>query len=67
MTALLQDHGLRIEKMIRVGKYASADLILNRLARYLPWLPHANGFSRLTFRVNPMDIMLVFATKAGDD
>jgi 2-polyprenyl-3-methyl-5-hydroxy-6-metoxy-1,4-benzoquinol methylase len=63
---LLSEHGLRIETARSIGKYASMELILNRLARYLPWLPGANGFSRLTFRLNPMDIMLVFATKIHD-
>ena len=63
ISRLLQDHGLVVESISSIGKYASMDLIANRLARYLPWLPNVNGFSRLTLRVNPMDIMLVFATK----
>jgi len=63
MSRLLSEHGLRIESIITIGKYASVDLIMNRLGRYMPWLPNVNGFSRLTFRVNPRDIMLVFATK----
>jgi len=63
MTRLLSDHGLRVEKHVSIGKHASLDLITNRLSRYLPWLPHVNGFSQLTFRINPMDIMLVFATR----
>jgi 2-polyprenyl-3-methyl-5-hydroxy-6-metoxy-1,4-benzoquinol methylase len=63
MTKLLSDHDLKLEKCVSIGKYASLDLITNRLSRYLPWLPHTNGFSKLTFRVNPMDIMLVFATR----
>jgi len=63
MTKLLSDHDLKLEKCVSIGKYASLDLITNRLSRYLPWLPHVNGFSKLTFRVNPMDIMLVFATR----
>jgi len=63
---LLSDHGLQTQTVTTIGKYASMDLIANRLSRYLPWLPHMNGFSRLTFRVNPMDIMLVFATKLHD-
>jgi 2-polyprenyl-3-methyl-5-hydroxy-6-metoxy-1,4-benzoquinol methylase len=61
---LLSDCGLRTERVMGVGKYASLDLITNRLSRYMPWMPHTNGFSRLTFRVNPLDIMLVFATKS---
>ena len=63
MTRLLSEHGLKLESSMRIGKYASLDLIFNRLSRYLPWIPQANGFSRLTFRMNPMDIMLVFATR----
>src|SRR5262249_39574991 len=63
MSRLLAEHGLGIESVTTIGKYASVDLIMNRLGRYLTWLPNVDGFSRLTFRVNPMDIMLVFATK----
>src|SRR5262245_52413270 len=60
---LLSEHGLRVESSMAVGKYASLDLIVNRLSRYVPWLPNVHGVSGLTFRVNPMDIMLVFASK----
>lgn len=63
MSRLLSDHGLTTGKTVTIGKHASMDLILNRLSRYLPWVPQVNGFSRLTFRLNPMDIILVFATK----
>ena len=63
MTKVLSDQGLKVEKCESIGKYASLDLITNRLSRYIPWLPHMNGFSQLTFRVNPGDIMLVFATR----
>jgi 2-polyprenyl-3-methyl-5-hydroxy-6-metoxy-1,4-benzoquinol methylase len=66
MSRVLSDHGLQTQNIMTIGKYASMDLIVNRLSRYLPWLPHVNGFSRWTFRVNPMDIMLVFATKLHD-
>ncbi len=61
---LLSNHGLRVERAVTLGKYASVELILNRLSRYFPWLPQPQHRSRLTFRVNPMDIMLVFAIKA---
>ena len=64
ISRLLSDHGLAIHSMTTIGKYASMDLIVNRLARYMPWLPNVNGLSRFTFRVNPRDIMLVFATKS---
>ena len=67
MTRLLSNHGLKLERTVRIGKHASVDLILNRLSRHLPWIPRVEGFSRLTFRVNPMDIMLVFARKPSDD
>jgi 2-polyprenyl-3-methyl-5-hydroxy-6-metoxy-1,4-benzoquinol methylase len=66
ITRVLSDCRLRVESVTTIGKYASADLITNRLSRYMPWLPSLNGFSRLTFRVNPLDIMLVFATKPDD-
>jgi 2-polyprenyl-3-methyl-5-hydroxy-6-metoxy-1,4-benzoquinol methylase len=60
---LLRDHGLEVRSVGTVGKYASLGLIFNRLSRYLRWMPQMNGLSRVTFRINPMDIMLVFATK----
>lgn len=63
LARLLSDHGLKTERTLTIGKYASADLIVNRLSRYLPWIPRMNGVSRLTFRMNPLDIMLVFASK----
>jgi 2-polyprenyl-3-methyl-5-hydroxy-6-metoxy-1,4-benzoquinol methylase len=63
MTKLLSDHDLKVEKCVSIGKYASLDLITNRLSRYVPWFPHTNGLSQLTFRINPMDIMFVFATR----
>ena len=63
MRRLLSDNGLNTQHIMSVGKYASMDLIVNRLSRYAPWIPHLNGFSRFTFRINPLDIMLVFATK----
>jgi 2-polyprenyl-3-methyl-5-hydroxy-6-metoxy-1,4-benzoquinol methylase len=64
ISRLLADEGLKVDSLKIVGKYASMDLIANRLGRYLPFLPSINGFSRFTFRVNPLDIMLVFATKS---
>ena len=60
---LLSEHGLEMRRVMSVGKYASLNLVMNRISRYLPWMPPANGISRLTFRMNPLDIMLVFATK----
>jgi len=63
ISRLLSEQGLTVKSVMTIGKYASLDLIMNRLGRYLPWLPSLNGFSRFTFRMNPMDIMLVFASK----
>jgi SAM-dependent methyltransferase len=65
LSALLSNHGLKVERVQTIGKYASVELIVNRLSRYMQWLPNLNGVSHLTFRVNPRDIMIVFATKPG--
>lgn len=66
ISKLLAENGLRVAEVTSIGKHASVDLIFNRLSRYMPWIPRIDGFSRLTFRINPMDIMLVFATKVGE-
>jgi 2-polyprenyl-3-methyl-5-hydroxy-6-metoxy-1,4-benzoquinol methylase len=66
ISRLLSDQGLRVQTTRTIGKYASLDLIVNRLSRYMSWLPNVDGCSRLNFRVNPMDIMIVFASKADD-
>jgi 2-polyprenyl-3-methyl-5-hydroxy-6-metoxy-1,4-benzoquinol methylase len=63
LTKLLTGHGLKVDRIVSIGKHASLDLITNRLSRYAPWLPQINGLSRMTFRVNPMDIMIAFATR----
>ncbi|HEY2379791.1 MAG TPA: class I SAM-dependent methyltransferase [Terriglobia bacterium] len=63
ISRLFKDHGLEVRRVKNIGKHASAGLVLNRLSRYCRWLPQTNGSSSLTFRINPMDIMLVFATK----
>ncbi len=60
---LFSDCRLKTERVMRIGKYASIGLIANRFSRYLPWMPDINGFPGFTFRLNPLDIMLVFATK----
>jgi hypothetical protein len=65
ISRLLQDHQLDVAAVQNIGKYASLSFIFNRLSRYIRGLPEMNGLARLTFRVNPMDIMLVFATKRG--
>src|SRR5215471_2517862 len=67
MSRLLTDCGFRVEKIVRIGKHASAALILNRLSRYFPFMRPVEdyagrkGISRITVRINPLDIMLVFA------
>jgi len=63
ISRLFAECGLRTEDVKSIGKYASLALITNRLSRSLPWLPQMSGLSHLTFRVNPLDIMLVFASK----
>lgn len=69
MTKLLSDCGFKVEKIVRIGKHASAALILNRLSRYFPFMRPVEdyaarvGVSRLTIRINPLDIMLVFAVR----
>jgi 2-polyprenyl-3-methyl-5-hydroxy-6-metoxy-1,4-benzoquinol methylase len=69
MTRLLSDCGFKVERIVRIGKYASAALILNRLSRYLKILRPVEdyagrmGLSHITVRINPLDIMLVFATR----
>ena len=69
MTRLLSDCGFKVEKTVRIGKHASAALILNRLSRYFKFMRPVEdyagrlGISRLTVRINPLDIMLVFAVR----
>ena len=54
---------------MRIGKLASVALILNRLSRYFRFLRHGEdlaarlGISSLTFRVDPRDILIVFAVR----
>jgi 2-polyprenyl-3-methyl-5-hydroxy-6-metoxy-1,4-benzoquinol methylase len=70
---LMEKSGFKTEHLIRIGKYASVDLILNRLSRYfripqtVQRLSRTLGVSQLTFRINPMDIMLVIARKTGPE
>lgn len=66
---LLESNGLRVEAILNVGKYASLELLLNRLSRYsglfrpMGSVARSVGLSRLTFHVNPRDIMFAVATK----
>jgi 2-polyprenyl-3-methyl-5-hydroxy-6-metoxy-1,4-benzoquinol methylase len=69
---LLSQSGFTVQRVVRIGKYASAALILNRLSRYFRFLRSVDdfaercGISRLTVRINPLDIMIVFAVRTGD-
>ena len=69
ITRLMETAGLKVERIRTVGKYASMELILNRLSRYTGFARSADsiarhlGLSHLTFRVNPRDIMLVVARR----
>jgi 2-polyprenyl-3-methyl-5-hydroxy-6-metoxy-1,4-benzoquinol methylase len=67
---LFEDQGFRVERVLKVGKYASVELILNRLGRYsgvfgaFANLARTAGLSRTTFKINPGDIMLVVGRKS---
>jgi 2-polyprenyl-3-methyl-5-hydroxy-6-metoxy-1,4-benzoquinol methylase len=69
VTRLMETAGLKVERIQSVGKYASVELILNRLSRYAGLARPADsvarslGLSRLTFRINPTDIMLIVAKR----
>jgi 2-polyprenyl-3-methyl-5-hydroxy-6-metoxy-1,4-benzoquinol methylase len=66
---LMESEGLRVEQVLNVGKYASLELILNRLARISGLFDSAGklvrrtGLSAVTFKIDPRDIMLVVAAK----
>ena len=66
---LLEKNGFEVQSISRIGKHASAALLLNRLSRNFPPLRHgetlvnAGRLPNLTFRMNPLDIMIAFATK----
>ena len=66
---LMEVEGLRMERVLHVGKHASVELILNRLGRYsglfssVATLAQRSGLSALTFKIDPRDIMLVVAKK----
>lgn len=71
MSRLLSDSGFKVEKIVRIGKHASAALVLNRLSRYFRFMRPVEdyagrlGISRITVRINPLDIMLVFAVRVS--
>jgi SAM-dependent methyltransferase len=66
---LFEKSGFTLERIDRIGKHASLNLIFNRLGRY--WGPLGameravsnSGLGRATMRLNPGDIMIAFATK----
>ena len=69
MTKMLQDAGFKVERIARVGKVASVSLVLNRLTRYfrplrvLESLGTRAGLKSLVFHLDPLDIMIAFASK----
>jgi 2-polyprenyl-3-methyl-5-hydroxy-6-metoxy-1,4-benzoquinol methylase len=69
MTKLLEDAGFKVERIRRVGKFASPALILNRLARYFRPLRIAEDVAarfhlqRLTIPVDPLDILIAIGSK----
>jgi hypothetical protein len=69
MTKLLESTGFRVQKISRIGKYASAALVLNRLSRYCRPLRYAEdlatklGVGKITGEIDPLDIMIAVATK----
>lgn len=72
MKKLLQEGGFKVEKIVRIRKYASIALLLNRLSRYFSPIRYAEGLaarlglSSLTFEMDPHDIMIAIATKKED-
>lgn len=71
MSRLLEDAGLKVERIRRIGKSASVALILNRLTRYFSVLRPVEELSgrlhlqRLTFHIDPLDILIAVASKPG--
>jgi len=69
MAKLMEDAGLRVERIERIGKFASPALVLNRLARYFRPLRYAEALAarlnlqRLVVPLDPFDIMIAVARK----
>ena len=70
LTRLLEDHGLAVRRCGRIGKYASADFLANRLSRHLPvgrLGARLGGLAKRVgarpFRIDPRDIMLAVAER----
>jgi 2-polyprenyl-3-methyl-5-hydroxy-6-metoxy-1,4-benzoquinol methylase len=69
MTKLLEEAGFKVERIRQIGKFASPALILNRVARYFRPFRAVEDLSdrlhlqRLTFHINPRDILIAVASK----
>jgi hypothetical protein len=69
MRKLLEDTGFKVERIERIGKFASVGLILNRLARYfrplrlLEGLARRSTFQKSVFLIDPKDIMIAIGSK----
>lgn len=71
MAKLFDAAGLKVERIGRIGKFASPALILNRLARYFRPLRYAENVAarlnlkRLAVPLDPFDIMIAIGKKRG--
>jgi len=69
MTRLFENAGITVERIARIGKFASPALILNRLARYFRPLRYAESaaarlnLKRVVVPVDPFDIMIAIGRK----
>ena len=69
MRKLMESAGLKVEQISRIGKYASPALVLNRLGRYFRPLQSIERIAarlhlqRVVVPVDPLDIMIAFASK----
>ena len=71
LAKLFDAAGLQVEKISRIGKFASPALVLNRLARYFRPLRHAENVAarlnlkKLVVPLDPFDIMIAIGKKRG--
>jgi 2-polyprenyl-3-methyl-5-hydroxy-6-metoxy-1,4-benzoquinol methylase len=69
MARLMSEAGLKVERIARIGKFASPALVLNRLARYIRPLRYAEALAtrlklqRLVIPLDPLDIMIAIGSK----
>lgn len=69
---LFEGAGIKVERIGRIGKFASPALILNRLARYFRPLRYAESVAtrlnlqKLVIPVDPFDIMIAVGRKRQD-